>query len=260
MNMAGAALLSASLLCNAAASGQQNLPQFEAASVKPSAPGDMRGTTYGFTAGGGCRVRNGTLKGMIESAYDVRDFRISGGAGWMDSEGYDVDAVTPPRWSSAIPEDRAKETRVRVQTLLAERFQLAVRKETKELPVCLLTLGKGGSKLVEAPAEPSAQGMGIRSECSRMTGTRATMANLAFGLPRQLRRPVQDQTGLDGRYDFTLEFAPDTGPCAMAANADSTDAPSIFMAIEEQLGLRLEPAKGPDEVIVIDHAVKADPN
>lgn len=86
------------------------------------------------------------------------------------------------------------------------------------------------------------------------------MAKLAFGLSRQLGRPVQDQTGLDGRYDFTLEFAPDTGPCAKAANADSTDAPSIFTAIEEQLGLRLEPAKGPVEVIVIDHAVKADPN
>ena len=187
MNTAAAALSAASLLWNTAASGQQPSLQFEAASVKPSAPGDVRGTTYGFTAGGGYQVRNGTLKGMIESAYDVRDFQISGGAGWTDSERYDVNAVTPPGSTSAIPEDRAKETRVRVQALLAEWFQLAVHNETKDLLVYMLTLRKGGSKLIEASAEPSAQGMGIQTECSQMTAVRATMANLAFGLSRQLR-------------------------------------------------------------------------
>ncbi len=96
-----------------------------------------------------------------------------------------------------------------------------------------------------------------------MTGTMTSMANLAIYLERQLRRPVVDRTGLSGKYDFQLDWTPDSGPCsASAANSDNgaSDSPSIFTAIEEKLGLKLASTKGPVEVIVVDHAEKADEN
>src|SRR6185436_16247961 len=94
------------------------LQQFDAATIKPSEPGNVRGATYEFLMSGGLRVRNGTLKGMIETAYDLRDFQIFGGPGWVNSERYDVLAKS----ESAVEDNQA--IRRSLQTLLAERFQL----------------------------------------------------------------------------------------------------------------------------------------
>src|ERR1035438_8379573 len=107
---------------------------------------------------------------------------------------------------------------------------------------------------------------GISSNCGRMTGTRTTMANFVVVLSRQLGRPVLDRTGLPGRYDFLLTFRPDIGSCSQPAEGRGSEAvnpgdgPSIFTAIQEQLGLKLEAIKGPVEIIVVDHAEKADAN
>lgn len=243
------------------------LPTFEAASVKPVKPGDVGGSTFQFIPAGGLKVTNGTLKGIIETAYDVRDFQISGGPSWVSSERYDISARAPGelRTRNGAPPDDIGETRRRLQALLAQRFQLKVHRETKELPVYALVVGKSGSKLVEGTASNAPAG--IRRECGQMTGTRASMGNLAFYLSRQLERPVLDRTGLPGRYDFQLDWAPDSAPCSAAADgagagaaANSADGPSIFTALQEKLGLKLESTKGAVEVIVIDHAEKADEN
>jgi uncharacterized protein (TIGR03435 family) len=234
--------------CTVCGQSARSLPTFEVASVKPGRPGDARGSTFQFTPGGGLKVTNGSLKGIIEMAYDVRDFQISGGPGWLSSRPWDISA------RSASDEDTF-ETRRRLQALLAQRFQLRVHRETRELTAFALTVAKSGSKLVEG--ESANTPAGIRSGCGQMTGARASMVNLALYLSRQLERPVLDHTGLSGRYDFHLEWTPDSGPCAAPADGDG---PSIFTALQEKLGLKLESTKSPVEVIVIDYAERADDN
>jgi bla regulator protein blaR1 len=244
-----------------AASGQPPAPAFDAASIKPSNP-DAHGSTYGFAPGGGLNVKNGTLKGIIEMAYDVRDFQISGGPGWVSTELYDITAKTALDDLHSQPADqldRRAEIRLRLQVLLAQRFQLKVHSETKELPVYVLVAAKNGSKLVGVANPEDSKASGIRSGCGQMTGTRASMAVLAITLSNQVSHPVREQTGLTGRYNFQLDWTPDAGPCSQPT-AGAPDGPSLFTALQEQLGLRLEATKGPVELVVIDHAERADAN
>jgi uncharacterized protein (TIGR03435 family) len=225
---------------------------FEAASVKRSIPDTPNGSTYEFLAGGGLRVKNSTLRGLVESAYDVRDFQIAGGPPWLYADRYDVLARSEPGSAGSARADDMKATRLKLQALLADRFRLVVHRETRELAEYALTIERGGSKLVADQLPESSNGRtGVRSSCGRMTGTRASMTNLTFMLSRQLRRPVLDRTGLAGNYNFELTWTPDVAPCS-----DSTDnnAPSIFTALREQLGLRLDSIKGPVDTIVVDRA------
>jgi uncharacterized protein (TIGR03435 family) len=147
--------------------------------------------------------------------------------------------------------------------LLAERFQLRVHRETRELPEYALVVGKNGLKVKEITDLPEA---GIASNCGRMTGTRAVMSGLAVVLSRELGRPVLDRTSLAGKYNFQLTWAPETGPCSQPADvrgseaSNPDDGPSVFTALQEQLGLKLEAIKGPVEIIVVDQAEKADAN
>ena len=157
-----------------------SLPTFEVASVKPGRPGDARGSTFQFTPGGGLKVTNGTLKGIIEMAYDVRDFQVSGGPGWLSSQPWDISA-------RSASDEGMNEIRRRLQALLAQRFQLKIHRETRELPAYALTVGRGGPKLVEG--ESANTPAGIQRGCGQMTGTRASIANLALYLSRQLERP-----------------------------------------------------------------------
>jgi len=238
-----------------------SLPVFDVASVKPASPSDTRGATFEFTPGGGLKITNGTLRGIIETAYNIRDFQIVGGAGWLNSDRYTISARSAPGAPSDIPQ-----TRVKLQAVLAQRFQLRVHRETRELQIYALVVAKGGPKLLSAWVSTGEQTvMGIRAECGRMTGTMASMTNLRIYLERQLNRPVVDQTDLPGKYNFEFDWTPDAGPCPRPAGtdgvaADSSDGPSLFTALQEKLGLKLESTKGPVEVIVVDHAEKADDN
>lgn len=235
-------------------------PAFDAASVKVGDPNDLRGPTFQFNPGGGLSITNGTLRDIIETAYSVRDFQISGGPGWLNSERYDIiarSAPTPTQPESGDPANGVLETRIKLRTLLAQRFQLQVHRETRDLPIYALVIAKSGSKVIEGNApSPGGSAAGIRAGCGEITGTLTSMANLAVYLERQLRRPVADRTGLSGSYNFQIDWMPDSGPCLAA----DPDAPSIFTALEEKLGLKLESTKGPVEVIVVDHAEKADEN
>ncbi len=240
-------------------------PAFEVASVKPSNPAS-RSSSFSFNGGAGLTIEGGTLKRIIETAYDVRDFQILGGPGWIDSDRYDISAKNadddPVMKLPTVPE-RVKVARVKLQTLLAERFQLKVHRETKELPEYALVVAKNGSKMKEITDLPQS---GINSNCGRMTGTRTSMANFVVALSRQLGRPVLDRTGLAGRYDFLLTYTPEIGACSQPAEGRGSEAvnpgdgPSIFTAMQEQLGLKLEAIKGPVEIIVVNHADKADAN
>jgi uncharacterized protein (TIGR03435 family) len=234
--------------------------EFDVASVKRSNPNSANGTVISVTPGGRLHVVNATLKDLIETAYDVRRFQIEGGPKWTDAAKYDIDAIpeASPQ-GAAVPADWTN-VRFEVQTLLKDRFQLELHRETKTAPIYALVIAKGGVRSSILPATKSPQ-QGINASQGKMLGETASMAQLAYKLSRLLERPVVNNTGLEGNYDFKLEWTPDLGTSAPdGQSADTTGGPSIFTALQEQLGLRLEATKGPVDVLVIDSVNKPSEN
>jgi uncharacterized protein (TIGR03435 family) len=240
---------------------------FEVASIKPSDP-QARGVHIGLSPGGLFTATNVTLKILIQQAWDVREFQISGGPGWLDTERYDITAkgdgpgVSEDEIHNMSEAQRNKleqEFLAKVRTLLADRFQLKVHRETKELPVYALIVAKGGPK-IQPSAEDGSPGGGLRtmrgSAGTEITGKKVLLPQLVRLLSDQAGRTVVDKTGLKGSYDFKMSFVPDSGP----GQLPESDGPSIFTAVQEQLRLKLDAQKGPVEVLVIDSAQKASAN
>jgi len=228
--MARTSLLAVSISSIAAAQ------TFEVASVKLNRSGRNPGSTS--RAGGQLVFENTSLRECIAIAYGIsadRDYALSGPA-WIGTERYDIVAKTP----AETP--RAQVLRM-LQVLLAERFHLRLHRENKELRVYVLTVAKDGAKLKAAPARDGSFTFGP----GRIAGKAQSMDELADRLSRPMfgiGAPVLNSTGLEGVFDFTLTWTPDN----MQA-----DGPSIFAALEEQLGLKLEASKSKVEVLVIDH-------
>jgi bla regulator protein blaR1 len=250
-------------------SGSQ--PEFAAASVKPSASDDSR-TLLQVLPGGGLRVSGATLKFLITLAYEVRSFQILGGSGWISSDRFDVMAKSDGSTNSEKePRDPSKVTaaqlkgmqdqmRPKLQALLAERFKLNLRRETREQPVYALVIGKGGTKF----HQENGNFRGLRIGRTQLTGSGATLEMLTTALANQLGRPVLDRTRLEGSFDFKLEWA-DQGGASSPPGGDALppadpNGPSIFTALQEQLGLKLESTKGPVEVLVIDQVERPSEN
>src|ERR1700733_10297790 len=126
-----------------------SLPQFEAASIKRSPQGNLRGSTFESLPGGGLRIVNGTLRAILETAYNFQEFQILGGPSWVNSERYDILARSPDNpGTRAVATDDIRSVRLRLQALLAERFKLEVHRETRELPEYALEVAKNGPKLI----------------------------------------------------------------------------------------------------------------
>jgi len=218
------------------------LPTFEAASVKPtdlSFPHD----SIGFEPGGRFKGGDLTLKGLIRIAYNVHAFQISGGPKWMDSERYDVE-------TRAQGNPPISEVRLMLQALLADRFKLTLHRETKESPVYWLVIGKNGPKM---PASTKEGGPFQIKKGSVTADT--SMESLASLFTNWLDRVVLDKTDLRGKYQVRLEWIPEEARPNEPEIASQPGA-SIFSAVQEQLGLKLEPRKGPVEMIVVDSAEK----
>lgn len=255
------------------ASAAMPVYQYEVISVKPNKSGDQNSrldvTADGFT------TRNLPLQTLIRLAYGLQDYQISGTPSWTDSERYDVDArmesSVADEFNKLSPDGRIAARRRMVQALLADRFKLTAHVGTKELPVFDLVIAKGGPKLQESkPDESSPKGLsgtrggggggvtgggtGEGSSGLRTTSARGVpLAQLVSTLSRELGRTVLDKTGLSGKYDYMLQWAPDNG------QSDS-NGPSLTTAIQEQLGLKLESGKGPVETLVIDHIERPNGN
>ena len=220
---------------------------FEVTSVKLSPP-DQPGMGMS-TERNGIRLNNATLKFCIEAAYKLQDYQLSGGPKWLDSDHYEIvgKASAPACYADLIK---------MLQTLLADRFQLQFHRETRMAPGWALTVAKAGPKLTE-PATDGEPGLGM------VNGRNQTMSGLAEALARVLGRPVADETGVTDKFDFRLTWTPSDSEPVMqkpgvgpvAATVDST-GPSVFAAIQEQLGLKLESRRVPVEVMVIDRAEK----
>ncbi|HTM04288.1 MAG TPA: TIGR03435 family protein [Vicinamibacterales bacterium] len=246
---------------------QAQAPAFDAASVKRATePGGYMGAQPGgrFTAKGV------SLQDLLVFAYDVQPYQIVGGPAWLDVDRWDVTAA-------GAPEPRAS-TLLALQQLLGDRFSLAVRRETREMPVYALTLARGDGRLgpglkrsdfdceaaqaearrtrVVAPEARTRCFANGRVGSIQMGGT--SMSVLAPMLSTRLQRTVVDRTGLTGPWDLTLTYRPEIAAGAAAPNsAPSTvdpNAPSLFTAVQEQLGLKLESTRAPVPVLVIDRA------
>jgi bla regulator protein BlaR1 len=235
--------------------------EFDAVSVKPSNPNSTHGTVVDVTAGGTLHVVNATVKDLIETAYDVRLFQIEGGPAWTNAAKYDVDATPGARaQSAAAPQPGWTNVRFKVQALLKDRFQLQLHRETKVGPTYSLAIAKGGVKSSVLSATQSPH-RGINAGQGTMLGEAASMADLADKLSRLLQRPVVNNTGLEGNYDFKLEWTPDPGPPAPDGQpVDASLGPSLFAALQQQLGLRLEATKGPVDILIIDRVDKPSEN
>jgi uncharacterized protein (TIGR03435 family) len=247
-------------------------PAFDAASVKLSPQGGpvRVGGGPGTSDPGQFSCANWSLSNLLMKAYNIRSYQLSGPS-WLQTTGYDVVAKIP---ASAT----ADQFRTMLQALLEERLKLALHRENREMAVYELVLAKGGPKLQEVqqaappaptkdnldkdgfPIVPGGSGSRVFNGRARIQFRAQTMPNLANLLTGSVGRPVLDATGLEGKYAFTLSYyepstsAPPPPPGAAVPEMDS--GPTIFKAIQDQLGLKLEPKKSMVEMLVVDRAEK----
>lgn len=242
-------------------------PTFEVATIKPSDP-NRPGKL--FTVRGRDVVTiNTTLNDLITMAYDVHVRQVTGGPAWLDSEKYDLTGRPDVEGQPSV-----KQIKTMIQKLLADRFQLKFHREKKELTVYAITAAKAGTKISKSEADPNSLpglffgGAGPAGGVA-FNVRNATMGEVASTLQGTvLDKPVVDQTGLDGKYDFTVRFTPDPGqmaafgaPPAGAPAAVNPDAPpDLFAAFQQQLGLRIETTKAPVDVMVIEKIEKPSAN
>jgi uncharacterized protein (TIGR03435 family) len=184
---------------------------------------------------------------MITVAYGVRYDQIPAGPGWIRSDRFDIEAKPPDGMQPT-----AEQVRLMLQNLLAERFQLRLHRETRQLPVYALVVGKNGPKL--RASDPDArEGLVVQGTVNglHMETKKGSMERLAQQLSYTAGRPVINKTGLVGTYEFTFDWFP-----ATTIPPPDSNLPSMFIAIQEQLGLRLESTTEPQEVLVIDRVEK----
>ena len=216
--------------------------EFEAAAIKPSDPTHV-GMQIFSPGPGRLTVMTATLKDMVAFAYRLRRHQVAGGPAWFDGDKYDITAKADGRITN-------EQLKLMLQSLLATRFQLTFHRETRELLLYDLVVGKGGPKLREV--DKAGLGLGLRE--TRLNGRGATMPTLASSLSDKVGRVVRDKTGLSASISSRSHRAPEGAP------ADDKNLPDLFTAVQEQLGLKLEPAKGPVEVLTVDHAAKPSEN
>jgi uncharacterized protein (TIGR03435 family) len=218
-------------------------PGWEVATVKPTDPNDT--VSHINIQGRHAMIEGESVEAMLRFAYGVQRSQIVGAPEWMRSERWDVTGVPDTPGKPNLPQFQSM-----MRKLLAERFSLAVHREQREMPVFALTVARGGPKLQKSAGDPNA---GPGSGGSTVNGiedhhyTNTSMTALALMLMIYTDRPIVDQTGLQGRYDFLLRWTKDE------TAATAPDAPpGFFTAMQEQLGLKLEPTKAPADVLAID--------
>jgi uncharacterized protein (TIGR03435 family) len=260
------------IIASPAAGTDVKVPEFDVVSVKQDKSGT--GMMRLMAKPDGYSATNVPAKLLIQVAYGIREDLISGAPGWADTARFDFEAKVAGADVDNLKKLSQEQRRSMLQPALADRFKLKVHNETKQLPLFELVVARGGSKLKEAtPGDtyangvkgPDGKGHGgmMRMSPGQVTGQGVPIATLVNLLATQLHQTVIDKTGLTGNYDLELTWMPDqdSGPMFKGGDGspqradtppDST-GPSIFTAIQEQLGLKLQSTKGPVETIVVDH-------
>jgi uncharacterized protein (TIGR03435 family) len=233
-------------------------PEFDVAVIKPSEPG---------SPGKGINVRgrqlstlNFSLQDMIKFCYGLHASQIIGAPSWVESENFNVTAKP-----AGEGQPNTKQWQIMIQKMLADRFQLTFHHEKKELSVYAITVGKNGPKLTKSAGDPNGL-YGAGGPPSAFSARNINMGELAEVMQSNLLdKPVVNQTGLSGRFDFTLKFTPDQTQLPPGVRLppppdDGTAPPDLFTAMQEQLGLKLQATKAPVDVIVIDRVAKPSGN
>jgi uncharacterized protein (TIGR03435 family) len=253
---------------------QSDRPSYEVASVKLNTSGTDREYISMPPNSSMLTATNFKLRTLVLIAYQVDEPRIIGGPEWISTAGFDI-VAKPPQGAPDVVRSRRM-----LQALLEDRFKLRVRRETREVPVYALLPTKNGIRLSDAkeggcavvgpssPLPPPKAGQSPLPPCGGtlrgpniLAGGKSSMADFVFALSNVLGRPVIDKTGYTGTFSYRLEFAPER-ISALPGDAGTSDPsrPSIFTAVQDQLGLKLESQKGPAEVLVIDHVEKPEAN
>ncbi len=223
---------------------------YDAAATHKSPPGSEHRPGPGMGPGpqGGLRTHDTPATTLIAWAYQVQSYQIVNAPGWASTQAYDivftpdkpeVAATVPSGPKSNMTDASLDRDLIRLRALLRDRFGLVLRSETRELPVYNLVQAKGGAKL--AAASPSESNSNVRARGGQITGINTTMERLAGVLSSLLERPVHDETHLNGRYDFKV-----------VTGSEGPLNESLFTALTEQTGLKLESAKGPVQVYVVE--------
>jgi len=233
---------------------------FEVASIKPNTSGE-RWETVSPLSGGRLTAKNVTVEWIVRTAYRLEPFQIAGLPAWANSERFDVLAKAA---DSAATIDQI---RPMLQTLLADRFQMTVHRETKDLPIYTMTAAKNGPKLTKAKTADCSDP--TRSPCggfrifkrSQMWGNTVTVKQFAAELTFMMQRSVVDKTGIQGLYDIRVEWTPEHfGPEPGTEVKPDEANPTLFTAMQEQLGLKLQSDKGPVETVVIERVARPTEN
>jgi uncharacterized protein (TIGR03435 family) len=233
---------------------------FEVATIRPTAPDWGGGRWIRMVSPQRFEARNFAPRLLIGVAYNLPPRAVLGGADWLDSDHYDIAAVTP---GEARPNLEDQMTMLR--QLLAERFKLSFHREGKEFSVYVLNVAKGGPKLTETTGSPEEDPV-LLSQVSpgqiHMPARNTTIAQFAAVLQRTFfNRPVLDRTGLTARYDFDLAWTPDeTQLDGQQHETQDSTKPGIFAAMQQQLGLRLEATKAIVQAIVLDRVERPSDN
>jgi uncharacterized protein (TIGR03435 family) len=234
-------------------------PAFEVASIRPSDGHlgiDMKTYPSRLSA------TAVSVHQLIEAAYSLERWQVTSGPAWLETDRFDIEAKTSEGLSaesdrvSTLGRPAPRRMMLMLQTLLAERFNLKVHRETRQDNVFTLVVAKGGPKL-QAPKDTTRSYVGSgrrgfpQAIAYTMEGVNASMEQLVHALEGQMRRPVTDRTGLPGKYDFRFEYGDDS---------TTGDSPAFLTAFQDATGLKLNTAKGPVEFLVVDHADKPSAN
>jgi uncharacterized protein (TIGR03435 family) len=234
---------------------------FDVVTITRSASGAGQTTIQSPPNGDSVIIRNMPVRMILGFAYDQARYNsFDGLPPWADTENYDITAKVAAADLPAFHKLLPRERNPMLRPMLAERFHLQSHFESRQVPAYALVVAKGGARLTDAQPQMTADASkdpgGVRMGRGELVGTAAPIAPLLDALSVQLGRPVVDRTGLTGRYSFTLKFA----PAQAATDAQSDAGPSLFTAVEDQLGLRLESTRAPVPVLVVDHIERPSAN
>ncbi len=227
-------------------------PSFEVATINPANPNRTNGG--GFIVGGHRLViESQTVNDLISLAYAVHPKQIADGPAWLGTEKFDIEGQAEQPGVANLHQIQEM-----LQKLLAARFDLKLHRDKRELPIYAIKLAKGGPKITRSAENayglPSQSGHGQGSQQQRKFANNS-MSDFALGMQAYMDRPVVDETGLPGRYDFTLKWTPYN-----SQTNEPNAAPDIFTAVQEELGLKLEATKGPADVLIIEHVERPSAN
>jgi len=250
-------------------------PVFEVASVKANTSDDRR-VTMQTQPGGRYTATNVTVRDVVREAYRLLPFQLTGEPDWMSRDRFDIVAKADGDVEVPFATDPLagpSPLQMMLRALLADRFKFVAHEDTRDLPIYALTIAKAdgrlgsglrpsttecatGGRAGTATAPPQAPDCGLFIGPAKVTGRRIALSQLAGGLAGIAQRTVIDRTGLSGRFDFDLTYTPDQispeGAKVVAAGLADANGPSLFTAIQEQLGLKLEAARGPVKILVVD--------